>query len=330
MLHAPLAAIERGEPRFGTYQGLVGRPDWRQLTGDYHRSAWWRFCHHKQWQYVALFTPRLVLGMAVVDVGYAANGFLYLFDRQAKKMLVDRSKILPPSEKARVGLPGEGARTSFQARGLHISLARPRGSSLFALQATTQDKLAVEAELDLSNAPVPLTAIAPIPHGVANCTQKHACIPVRGHLTFQGQRHDLSEGVATLDHTDGLLARETSWRWASGHSRDLGFNLVDGFNANCENVAWVGGELFQLGAAHFSFDPLDPLSPWRITTEDGLLELQFKPEGLRRKNEDLLVALSRYIQPIGCFEGRLRTRPDGPWLALSGIPGVTEDHQARW
>lgn len=327
---APQSALDQGRPRFGTYQGLVGQADWTQLKAPYQRSWWWRLFHHKQWQYAAIFTSEIALGMAVVHIGYASNGFLYLFDRRDKRMLVDRSQVMPVGSKIQVGLPGEGADTYFRASGLEMRLERPLGSTRFQLTATSHDGLEVEAELDMALAPPPMTAIAPIPKAVANCTQKHACIPVSGQLRFGDRHYNLADGIATLDHTNGLLARETSWRWASGHSAAIGFNLVDGFNDNIENVLWLGGELFSVGEARFAFDVAAPLKPWRITTVDGLLDLTFTPEGMRQKDENLIVALSRYVQPIGTFSGTLRTRPDGSSITLSDIPGVTEDHQARW
>lgn len=326
---APSQAIVQGEPQFGLYQGTVGLPNWRSLTGAFQKSGWWRFAHHKQWHYAALMTPELMLGLAVVNVGYAANGFLYLFDRQAKRMLVNRSQVMPPFL-ARVGLPAEGADTRFRAPGLNIALTRRPGSPLFQLEVQGGDGLQVAAELDMSEAPAPFTAIARIPEGVANCTQKFGCIPIRGEIRLGDRHFDLGGGNGTLDHTNGLLARDTRWRWASGHSRRFGFNLVEGFNDEIENVLWLDGDLVQVGRVRFAFDPQAPMAPWRITSPDGRVDLTFQPEGLRHKHEDLMVAMSRYIQPVGSFSGTLRATPEGPAFAIQDVTGVTEDHQARW
>ena len=45
------------------------------------------------------------------------------------------------------------------------------------------------------------------------------------------------------------------------------------------------------------------MAAWQLRTEDGLLDLTFRPEGLRREDKNLLVAASRYVQPIGVFSG---------------------------
>ena len=65
-------------------------------------------------------------------------------------------------------------------------------------------------------------------------------------------------------------------------------------------------------------------SPWRIRSEDGRVDLTFTPEGYRAQTIDLKVISSRYLQPFGTFSGQI----DG--VAIEGLPGVTEDHAARW
>ena len=49
---------------------------------------------------------------------------------------------------------------------------------------------------------------------------------------------------------------------------------------------------------------------------------RFEEEGI------LIVAKSRYVQPIGTFSGTLRL-PGGE-VAVADLVGVTEDHAARW
>ena len=136
--------------------------------------------------------------------------------------------------------------------------------------------------------------------------------------------------TGSLDSSNGLLARDTAWRWASAHDRHLGFNLQQGYFGDQENALWLDGLLHPLGAAQFDFDPAQPLSPWRIHTDDGLLELQFRPEGARQDRRNLGVAASSYIQPVGTFHGWVRTAPDGPVIPIDGLLGVTEDHRSRW
>jgi hypothetical protein len=279
----------------------------------------WRLAHAKRWHYVSIAGPRAVAAVAVVDVGYAANAFVYVFDRATRTLIADRSFL---------GVPGLQGKVS----------PGPRGSSRFSgggalLEIEPRRVLArapgLELEVELDPAPFPtLCAIAKIEGGVANCTHKTVGLPARGHALCAGVRIDLDGHTGAVDHTNGLLARETTWRWASAARPDLGLNLVQGFNGAVENVVWHGGRVHPVGPVDIVYDAGSTLGAWRIRGHDGAVDLTFKPEGERRQDKNLIVAASRYVQPIGVFSGTLRL-PGGE-IAVADLAGVTEDHQARW
>jgi hypothetical protein len=113
----------------------------------------------------------------------------------------------------------------------------------------------------------------------------------------------------------------------------LGFNLVDGFNAVApgaagENVLFLGDQLEPVGPARFRFNSADPLDLWQVSTDDGMVQLTFRPLHAHRDVRDLLVLRSRFVQPLGFFTGRLRFR--GSELTLGELPGVTEDQDMLW
>ena len=64
------------------------------------------------------------------------------------------------------------------------------------------------------------------------------------------------------------------------------------------------------------------MKPWTIRANQ--LELEFTPEGKRAEDKNLLVAASRYVQPIGTFRGKVAG------VDVADLCGVTEDHAARW
>jgi hypothetical protein len=144
------------------------------------------------------------------------------------------------------------------------------------------------------------------------------------------RRIGLDGGVASVDYSNGLLARATDWRWACAHSLELGFNLQAGYFGANENALWLDGKIIPLAAARFGFDPGDVLAPWHVSTADGLLDLHFTPEGARREDKNLLVAASHYVQPIGTFSGTVRAGPGAPSVAIKQLVGVAEDHRSRW
>jgi hypothetical protein len=66
-----------------------------------------------------------------------------------------------------------------------------------------------------------------------------------------------------------------------------------------------------------------------MRSEDGGLDFVFTPEGRRAQNIDLKVVASRYVQPFGTFRGHV-TAASGERIVIEALPGVTEEHAARW
>ena len=306
-----------GAVAFGTYAGTMGPVDWSAYRGPRRRGAW------KRWHYVSIAGPALVAAVAVVDLGWAASAFAYLFDRRAGRLAADASALGLPRRAAHVAdRPSAGARTSFRAPRARVSLARAEGGE-WRLWAQLGG-LVLDAVLHETPDVPTLCALAPVPGGVADCTHKTPCLRVEGRASADGIGVDLDGHWAAIDHTSGLLARATDWRWASATGADLALNLTEGFTAPAENALWCGGRLERVGPVRFTFDAAAPLAPWRITDDAGAVALTFHPEGVRREDRNLLVAASRYVQPVGVFRGRI-----GP-VEVDDLVGVTEDHAARW
>ncbi len=330
----PAANVVDGRPATGCYAGLLPVFDWHGLAGEFHRSALWRRFHHKRWQYVALGHEELFVGVAIVHLGWASAAFAYAFDRGARRLLADVSRTGLPGWGARVaeGL-GAGSVSSFGGPGLRIRFAAT-GPQRYQLTVASR-RLKVEAQLDGSAAAPLLLAIGPIGRGgCAHGTQKSSALAVSGSVRAgePGRERvvDLADACASLDYSNGLLARRTAWKWASAHSPSLGFNLQQGYFGEHENVLWLDGQLIKLGAARFEYDRARPLASWRISTDDGLVSLNFVPEGLRAEDKQLGVAASHYVQPVGHFSGWVKAAADAPERPVNRLLGVTEDHRSTW
>ncbi|MEI4896948.1 DUF2804 family protein, partial [Klebsiella pneumoniae] len=75
--------------------------------------------------------------------------------------------------------------------------------------------------------------------------------------------------------------------------------------AEAENALWMDGRLIPVGPVSIEHGT-DPLEPWRIRDRDGLVDLHFSPEGARHEDRNLVLASTRYVQPVGTFSGSLR------------------------
>ncbi|HET7786946.1 MAG TPA: DUF2804 domain-containing protein [Myxococcales bacterium] len=313
-----------GVPRFGLYAGAIadaGLAGLEDAPGLVQRRLM-----EKKWQYLFVATPEVMLALAVIDCGYLSTGMCAVFDRGGRRLLVDENPVLPPLCAQVSDGPGEMSARLFGPR-IEARLQRtPKGLSVKAKWVHAQ----VDLLLDVARAPPPISAVASVgAPGRFDFTQKTVLVPAEGEVRAANVRFPVHGQLAGLDYTHGLLARETAWRWAFGSGRSglrqVGFNFSDGFlQGEGENAIWLDGEPRAVGPVTFAFDPESPLGPWRVQSRDGRVDLVFQPEGYRRQTVDLKVILSRYLQPFGTFSGSL----DG--VGIEGVPGVTEDHAARW
>lgn len=328
---APASAVQDGQPASGQYAGCMARVDWQDLSGAYARSRLWQQLHHKRWHYVGMGNAQCFVGLAMVDVGWINTAFVYVFDRHSRRLLVDASQNGLPGLTAHLSTqPWHGARSWFRFAGMDLHLENTAPDTL-TLHARVGKVLRMEAELTLPPESECLSAIGPIGNGgCAHATVKTSALQTRGKVEVAGRRFALDDACASLDYSNGLLARHTAWRWASAHSPTVGFNLQQGYFGTQENALWLQGQPWPLGAAHFDFDPQAPLKPWHIYTEDGLLDLQFTPEGARQESKNLLIAASYYIQPIGTFHGTVRPHAGASATPVQALLGVTEDHRSTW
>ena len=325
--HAPASLLSvDGQPLLGRYAGQTGHIDWDGLATPYAHGALWRRLHHKRWHYVALCTERVFCGVAIVDLGWTSTAFAYAFDRNDGDMLANFSADGRLGRRGRVADHSGGA-SYFESPKGRITL-EPSGAGNFTLSVAC-DHLEIDAEFGPPNAPL-LLAVGTVAGGAVHSTQKSSGMPLSGEVRTWREEYDMAGGVASFDYSNGLLARNTAWRWASAHTLELGFNLQAGYFGANENALWLDGQVHALAPARFLYDAKDSLSTWHIFTEDDLLELHFTPEGARRDNRKNLVAASRFLQPVGTFTGWVRSTPDEPKRMVTQMMGVTEEHTSRW
>jgi len=316
---------EDGQPRFGLYAGSIADASFgrlKDLPGALDRRL-----IEKRWQYVSVATPELMLALAVIDCGYLSSGICAVFDRGSRRLLVDETPVLPPFC-AQVGEePADGMSARLLGPRVRARLQRAGGRVFVQASWAHAD---IDLTLDANRAPPPITAVAGVgAAGRFDVTQKTVLLPAEGEVRAGNIRYPVQGHYAGLDYTHGLLARETAWRWAFACGRAgshlLALNLSEGFlQGEGENAVWIDGEPLAVGPASFSFQPETPLEAWTIKSADGSVDLVFTPEGYRAQTVDLKLIASKYVQPFGTFSGTVHG------VEVNDLPGVAEDHAARW
>lgn len=311
---------EDGLPAIGTWRGeleSLSYDDWTGLD---------RVKRQKRWLWCGAMTDEVAVGAAIVRTGYAANVFVWVFDRTAHEFLEDVSRVLPPPAASVADYPNDGHVARY--RGLLEGLSVERDGSRWNLAGRIAD---VRLDLEIDERAEPITAICPVPRTAEesdqnvqqsiNVTRKQARAACSGAIRV-GTRRIAVDGAGFLDFSHGMLARETIWNWAIGagttaSGKEIGFNLVSQFNEGLENVVWTEGGPRYVGPVRF--DTAD--ETWSV--QGNGIELSLGIAAIRSQDLDLGLVVSEYVQPLGPWRGTI----DGE--SFEGA-GVAEYHRSVW
>ncbi len=283
----------------------------------------------KRFQFFGICGPKLMLGMAVVDLGYLCSAFMYVYDKRTGKMRQGQGTT-PNRNRAAVEPSPEFPRSWLQGRELSLEM---KGERIWARSR--------EAELHASlraahHSPIRLCTRAG--YTGWSYTQKTMPIHLSAELLLGGQRVTLEspEHMGVMDWSGGYMRRHTFWNWASSScrlpdGRDMGLNLSCGTNETSftENAFWIDGNREKVDTVHFQYQARKPLLPWRIVSCDGKVDLLFYPEKSKEEKRNALVLATRFTQLMGSFQGVLITGK-GERIEVKDCWGWTEDHYAKW
>jgi hypothetical protein len=335
-----MSIVVEKKPNFGWWKGEIQDVDPRAYRRGNFSDVWLGF-REKRWQYIGICTEEIFVGIAVVHASYIGNIFCYVYDRK-KDLLWEQERIAPAGMGVRVDRNVFKGVVSYvtDSEMIRIDNDISLGKRMLDVRLHSEGRdVDIRAEIiDSFQKNTPMQVVTPTIDGDFLFTHKSAGLPVLGSVRLGNTRYDLrpEKDFAIVDLTFGYPARNTFWNWVSfgGRStcgRQVGVNVVDPITdpENNENAFWVDGELVKLGKVNFDYDSDNPMEPWKIRSEDGLIDLVFTPFGKREQNIDYKLLSSKFIQPFGSFSGQLHL-PAGNVIQLDEIYGVVEEHFARW
>ena len=281
-----------------------------------------------QFHFAGIIGPDVMVGMAVVDLKYLANGFLYVYDRTAKT-LVETKKIVPFGIGSNIETTARSYDSSFSAGGFNITITS------FRMMASSPD---ISLDVKFTKLPEPLRLCTRSGYRGWVYMEKTSPINVLGKVTCKGQLFEISspDSMGLMDWTAGFMRRDTYWEWAATATtlpdgRSFGLNLCCGVNETSftENAFWIEGARTKVDTVNFEFDSRDLYRPWKITSFDGRVNLVFTPETERGESVNAVLIKSKFTQFMGTFDGTLKAE-DGEVIEIKGLPGWAEDHYAKW
>ena len=174
--------------------------------------------------------------------------------------------------------------------------------------------------------------------------QKINCMTATGYAKLGDKVYNFDDeySLAVLDWGRGVWSYNNTWFWGSMNTRlpdgrKFGFNIGYGFGntqAASENMLFVDGKAHKLDQVTFNI-PVDKdgkddfMSDWKFTSNDGRLELDFKPIIDRSAVIDVKVMGSIQHQVFGKFTGKV-VLDDGSEIELKDEIGFAEKVHNKW
>jgi hypothetical protein len=326
-----------GQAAFGLFEHGVGCVNFQDydLRSPMDRELGALAKHFKfnQFQFIALVSPELIVGVAIIDLKLVSKAFVYLYEPRSQAF-DEYSFIQPLARKTSIDLKPDDGCAYFASGKNTISIAAKAGRR--QLTVVLRSGVNITAEIDESHS-APLAMCSRAGYQGWVYTQKNAAIPCRGSVVWGAKNIDLAaiKALASVDWTAGYMRGETFWNWGSMSAslkdgRRLGMNLAAGVNETgfTENAIWLDDRLIKVDMVNFQFDRYSPDSCWHMQSADGIVNLRFTPMGQRKEKVNAFFVASNFTQHFGVFEGLIRVGDE--LIPVENCWGFAEDHFARW
>lgn len=290
--------------------------------------------------YLGILGDGCLAGLAAVRLGYVANVFGFFFDFRTGDFWEHSVKDFP----GRLDFPldpDEGA-IRYRSRSCSLDLAKSHGREVLEVEARFGKRLAVSGRFPYGFANKPLRVVNPSCGDPNRFTFTEKCAPLLPEalsVTFDGVERagPLAQAAAVYDWSAGFFNRHSNWLWSAlagilPDGTPVGANFAALVNESFypENAFWVGAKRIRLAQVVFDYDPADPRGEdWRIFTEDGQVDLRFRPLGERGERTRVPFLKVNFRQFFGEYTGWLRD-PGGRSVRLDRMRGVAEIHLSVW
>jgi len=331
---------EDGQPSFGLFPkgvNVINHMDYDlRNTMDRKLGKLSKRLKFNQFQFVGITSPELIVGIAIVDLKFASNCFVYVYEPKSNRF-EEFSFIQPLAINTLIGLKPNNSEASFQQGRNKVSITATKIPRLRTVSVSLESGFKVDIVIDESTNFNPLAVCARAGYTGWVYTQKATALACSGSVQWADRKYDIESigALACVDWSAGYMRRETSWNWGSlscklADGRHLGFNLAAGVNETgfTENGLWLDGTLHKIDMVDFQFNRYDSKQTWVLRSNDGIINLSFKPAGQRKEKMNLIVVASNFTQHFGQFSGDITL--NGEIIHLEDAWGFVEDHYAKW
>lgn len=325
-------------------KGELAAPGWmRRPLLTYRRSDVKAPGHRiKEWDYYAILSGTHGLALTVADNGYMGFVAATVFDFE-KPEEISRS-VMTPFPMGRMGMPEESqsGEVRFSAKGCQLRFSTAEETRRVTLHwarfAGTSDLDAeiVLAERKGSDSMVIATPFKRNPRAFYY-NRKINNLAAEGFVRLGGREFPFGKGdYGVLDWGRGVWTYQNTWYWGSLSAEidgvPFGFNIGYGFGDTAkatENMLFHDGKAHKLEEVVFHIPETGYTEPWRFSSSDGRLEMDFIPILDRASRDNLLVIKSDQHQVFGRFSGTA-ILDSGKRITFQDKLGFAEKVMNRW
>lgn len=336
--------IINGQPRYGRFKSTpsVINVDDFVLLSPFNKpllglqATLKRKLGFKSFQFIGINNQEVMIGLAVVNLGWVGNGFFYIYDKKTNTVN-EISALQPLAHQTNIDHPADRAQSIFQKGDFKIEINRADQKRV--VKVTKAKQCLLEATIDLSKVE-PLALCNPTGATGWTYTQKQTAEEVHGYYLHQGQRIEISpvDGyLAATDDSCGFLSYRTSWHWLSTsaiiHDQRVGLNFAMGVNQGfgTENALWIDGKISEIPPIMFELIESQPeanSSTWHVYSADQSVDLTVKTGWCRQESLNLGLVASHFNQWVSSIYGVITCEDQA--LVFNGEMGLLEKHFAKW
>ena len=297
-------------------------------------SQWQKKLKFNQFQFISLISSDFIIGMAIVDLKYASNCFVYLYHIKTEHF-EEFDFIQPLAINTKMSLhPNQGESSFICGKNQLFIQAKDHKRHI---KLTLSKGIQLQASIEEPKQQYALSLCSKAGYNGWVYTQKTAALLLDGELNWKQNHYPLKQynTLANVDWSAGFMRRETNWHWASlscylDDGRRLGFNFASGVNETgfSENALWLDGDIHHIDMIDFKFDRYNESANWQLSSNDGSIELTFNMQGKRAQKMNLILIASNFRQFFGRFNGSIQLKHET--IQLTNSWGLVEDHYAKW
>ncbi|MDZ4728022.1 MAG: DUF2804 domain-containing protein [Leptospira sp.] len=325
-------------------EGWARSPHWN-YNPEKIKAGNWRI---KEWDYYSVISPNQKFGITFTtsDLGYIGLFAICFLDFERKEFIQSETMTFLPLGSTNFPRTSANGKINFGDNKIKVEITVANGERRIRFSSPSMKhfdgKTGMNGEIIL----IEPKGLESMNIATSWAEERKAfyyntkinCMPAKGAFQFgdTNYKFDPNTDFGALDWGRGVWTYKNRWYWSSASGllgdKSFGFNLGYGFSDRTpasENVIIYDNKIHKLDLVEFKINTNDYLAPWKFTSNDNRLNLEFKPILDRNSALDLFFIKSIQHQVFGTFSGTV-VLDNGKTLELKEFLGFAEDVLNWW